>query len=204
MTPADQFEKTIVNLLAGRTTLNITLAGQRERLRAREYSLQGLYLLAVRSFETFLEDQIIGLACREVKWASRIHNGTRVRWTNRLHEHRKQIVKTVIMRERTYVDYLPYERTVDVANVLFHGGRPFTLLPQASRISLIRCQRVRNYIAHESEFSYEKFIASYELIKPLRVANPKALHYLDDQIRAGVTFFEHDLAELVSISQFLS
>jgi hypothetical protein len=99
---------------------------------------------------------------------------------------------------------LRYNRTEAISKLLFHGGRPFTLLSDQDKQLLVRCQRVRNYIAHESDFAYEKFIQSYSAIKPLRVIRPKPLHYLDDEIRAGVTLFEHDLVQLLSIARFLS
>jgi hypothetical protein len=38
----------------------------------------------------------------------------------------------------------------------------------------------------------------------MRVTNPKPIHYLDDQIRLGVTLFEHDLTQLAAIAKLLS
>jgi hypothetical protein len=204
MLPAEQLHSTVANLLAGRDILNQALRGSVNMRRAREYSLQGLYLVAVRSFEGFLEDQILNLACDKVRWKSRVRNGVRLRWSNRLQERRKEIIKRVILREKDYVDYLPYERTMAISDILFHGGRPFNLLSPSDRTSLVRCQRVRNYIAHRSQFAFEKFIKSYTEIKPVRVLRPNPLHYLDDEIRAGVSLFEHDLIQLLTISRFLS
>jgi hypothetical protein len=206
MSPADEFRSTIANLLAGRDVLNAELLGKSRAARqARAYSLQGLYLVAVRSFEAFLEDQVIALACEKTEWTSRrLSNGTRVQWSRRLKERRPQLVKSIILRGREYVDFMPYEATIEISKLLFHGGRPFANLEQPYRISLTRCIRVRNYIAHESDHSYKMFLRSYSQIKTSRVSRPKAIHYLDDQIRAGVTFFEHDISELVTISRFLS
>jgi hypothetical protein len=206
MSPAEEFRSTITNLLAGRNVLNAELLGKSRAARqARAYSLQGLYLVAVRSFEAFLEDQVTALACDKVAWSSRtLRDGTRVKWSQRLSERRPKIVKSIIMRGKDYVDFLPYDRTIEISKLLFHGGRPFSHLDQTHRDSLTRCIRVRNYIAHESDHSYKMFLRSYSQIKTSRVARPKAIHYLDDQIRAGVTFFEHDIAALVTISRFLS
>ncbi len=205
MTPVDDFQSTIRKLMAGRDVLNAQLTSTRAFKQARAYALQGLYLVAVRSFESFLEDQIHALACGRVSWSARnLANGDSVEWSQRLVEQRPKIVKTIMLRGRDYVDYLPFERTAEIARLLFHGGRPFTKLEQVHRESLTRCLRVRHYIAHESDHSYRLFLDSYARIKPSRSRRPKAIHYLDDQIRAGVTFFEHDLSELVTIARFLS
>jgi hypothetical protein len=205
MAPVDELQSTILNLLAGRDVLNAQLAGNRGSRQARAYALQGLYLVAVRSFETFLEDQMLHLASNKIQWRSRrLTNGVRVKWSNRLRETRPEIVKTIILRDRDYVDYLPYERSVELAQILFKGGRPFISLEQQHKDLLVRCQRVRNYIAHESDFAYDKFFRSYSAIKPIRLRRPKPIHYLDDQIRAGVTLFEHDLTQLITIARFLS
>lgn len=206
MSPADEFRSTVSNLLAGRDVLNAELLGKsRDAQRARAYSLQGLYLVGVRSFETFLEDQVLSLASGKVTWASRNgHHGNRLRWEKRLREERLEMVKSIILRGDDYVDFLPYERTIKLSELLFKGGRPFSELPADDRVSLVRCQRVRNYIAHESKFAYGRFMRSYQQVKPIRIQTPKPIHYLDDQIRAGVTMFEHDLTQLLTISRFLS
>jgi hypothetical protein len=118
-------------------------------------------------------------------------------------ELRPEFVKLLMLGGKEYVDYLPYDRTEKISQLLFTGGRPFTLLGRPEKTTLRRCQRVRNYIAHRSDFARAKFLSEYQNIKPLRVAKPTPSHYLDDQIRAGVTLFEHDLAELAAISNFL-
>jgi hypothetical protein len=207
MCPAEEFRSTIANLLAGRDVLNAELLRKSRAARqARAYSVQGLYLVAVRSFETFLEDQVLALASGKVRWASRKdQKGVRLRWERRLKEERLDMLKNIIRGRRDYADFLPYERTMELSELLFKGGRPFTELPKSDRDFIVRCHRVRNYIAHESDYAYGRFMKSYKEIKPsLRIQFPKPIHYLDDQIRSHVTFFEHDLAQLVSISRFLS
>lgn len=203
MMPKAQFQSTILSLINARTVVITTLKNGRDEKRAREYAVQGLYLVAVRSFEAFLEDQIHGLATKKVKWKSRQMSGVRVRCTNRLKEQRPEFVKQLMLGGKSYADYLPYEHTEKISKLLFTGGRPFTLLCETDKTTLRRCQRVRNYIAHRSDFARSKFLIEYESIKSTRVSNPMPIHYLDDQIRAGVTLFEHDLSQLAAISNFL-
>lgn len=204
MLPCAVFEKTVKKLLASRTELNRHLSGTLAARRAREDSLQGLYLIAVRSFETFLEEEIILLASGKAHWASRVVNGTRLRHENRLRETRTRMIKEVLLAGKNYTDYLPYERCELAARLVFVGGRPFTYLGDAERRALTRCLSVRNYIAHESEFSRKKYLKSYRALKPTLIKTPRPAQYLDDNIRLGVTMFENDLIQMYSISRFLS
>lgn len=204
MTPKSHFQSTITNLLNARKALNNSLRSGRSDRWARDYSVQGLYLIGVRSFEAFLEDQIHALATKKEKWQSRHVGGSRVVCYNRLMEQRPELVRLLILAGKEYTDYLPYERTEKIAELLFRGGKPFTLLTGNDKTTLRRCQRVRNYIAHPSKSARAKFMTDYKLIKPIRIAKPTPSHYLEDQIRVGVTFFEHDLSQLAAISNFLS
>jgi hypothetical protein len=204
MTPKARFQSTVASLIDARAAVVVALHGGRSERHAREYAIQRFYLVAVRSFEAFLEDQLHGPATKRVKWASRNLNGVRVRCSNRLLEHRAEIVKEIILGGKEYADYLPYERTEKMSELLLIGGRPFNLLSGSDRETLRRCQRVRNYIAHRSDFALSKFVSAYKNVKPLRVSKPTPIHYLDDQIRAGISMFEHDLSQMAAISNFLS
>jgi hypothetical protein len=114
------------------------------------------------------------------------------------------MVKAILLGGKDYVDFLPYERSETAARLLFRGGRPYTLLDDHSRQALTRCLRVRNYIAHRSEFAKSKYLKSYQQVKPMITRAPSPIKYLDDHIRLGVTMFENDLTQLHSISRFLS
>lgn len=204
MRPIDKFQSTILSLITARTLLSSHLGRGRAEAQARAYSVQGLYLMGIRAFEGFLEDQIHGLATNKIRWSSREVNGVRHRCSNRLQEYRSTFVKELMLRGKDYTDYLPYERTKDIAEMLFAGGRPFTILSQPDQLTLRRCMKVRNYIAHRSDVAKKKFVNEYRSVKPIRVSNPLPIHYLDDQIRANVSLFEHDLSQLAAISNFLS
>jgi hypothetical protein len=204
MNPIDKFQTTISSLITARTLLSLHLSSGRAEVQARAYSVQGLYLMGIRAFEGFLEDQIHSLATKKIRWSSREVDGIRHRCSNRLQEYRSPFVKELMLRGKDYADYLPYEKTKDLSTTLFTGGRPFTILPQSDQSTLRRCLKVRNYIAHRSEAAKEKFVKEYRNIKPIRVSNPLPIHYLDDQIRANVSLFEHDLSQLAAISNFLS
>ncbi len=114
------------------------------------------------------------------------------------------MIKDILRGGQNYRDYLPYNHTEDLAKLLFQGGRPFTHLDQTFKSSLTRCLKVRNYIAHRSEHSKTQFLNHYKAIKLILQKNPRAIHYLDDHIRAGVTMFENDLSQLHAISKFLA
>ena len=204
MSALSKFEGVAHSLLSARTELNARLTGSRRADQAREFSLQGLYLTGIRSFEGFLEDQIVEIASGNHTWATRQVGGERIACAIRLTERRRMMVRDIILARKDYVDFLPYERTQDIAKVLFVGGRPFVNITAADRATLTRCLRVRNYIAHRSKSAYTKFYREYVSFRPLRIRTPRPIHYLDDNIRAGVSFFEHDVISLITIARFLS
>jgi hypothetical protein len=61
MVPAQVFQQTIQKLLSSRAEINSALMATPAARIARENALEGLYLVAVRSFEAFLEDQMLHL-----------------------------------------------------------------------------------------------------------------------------------------------
>lgn len=198
------FGRRVRAVLDARRRLLASLPGNGSDRVAREYAIQGLYLVGVRSFETFLEDQIFQLATEKSVWKSRLVSGTRLSCKLRMKENRPTFVREIIFQGKDYADYLPYERTIKIANQLFVGGRPFSLLDASQKSSLNRCLRVRHYIAHDSDYAARVFANSVRAVKPFRMKQPTPIHYLQENIRSGVSFFEHDLATLYSVAGFLS
>lgn len=118
---------------------------------AADRMYEALFLSAVTSFESFLEDLFLGLL---VSGAGLQSTGVRPRMT---------IQSPVVAREvvigpgRNYADWLPYDRTRERAEVFFRGGRPFTGLTNPHLQVLERTGAIRNAIAHKSQHSVEQF-----------------------------------------------
>ncbi len=126
-------------------------------LRAAEQMYEGLFLSAFTAFETFIEELFVGLLvtdaglyCQAIDVVPRL--------TVRSHAVAREMV---IGAGRNYVDWLPYERTEERAELFFRGGRPFTALRgtamAAGRSVLQRGAVLRNAIAHKSRYSLTRF-----------------------------------------------
>jgi len=114
-------------------------------------SYEGLFLGAHVAFEGFIEDLFVGLLVNGLK-SQRSDIVPRIR----IPTH--QIARELLTGPRKrYVDWLPFERTIDLANLYFRGGRPFTDLSVAQKDHLERCNIIRNAIAHKSRHSLKLF-----------------------------------------------
>jgi len=119
----------------------------------------GLFLEAVVSFERFLENLFTDLLTKKV-----IHPSSKVKPKSFFKSSR--IARDVLLGERIYLDWLPYNRyTTKRAKRFFNNGLPFIDLDSlfgsgtdkkvdnmTERISIIR-----NAIAHKSDHSIETF-----------------------------------------------
>ncbi len=170
----------------------------------RAFALQGLYLLGVRAFESFIEEQLFSLATGSTTWAPRVVNGQDAACTMRLLENRREILTEIIYKNRQYATFLPYVNTITVAKFLFERGEPFVLLSKDDREVLARCSKVRNYIAHNSVSARKEFLEEANKIRSFRRTSRRVTDYLDSSIRNEVTYFDHDVSTLVRVATFLT
>jgi hypothetical protein len=118
---------------------------------ARMY--EALFLSGHVALEGFLEELFLGL----------LVNGRGVESSRGDIVARVEIRSYSVARElitgagRRYVDWLPYERTVDLAKLFFRGARPFGEFSASQRGVLLRCHTIRNAIAHRSRYSLNQF-----------------------------------------------
>ena len=69
----------------------------------------------------------------------------------------RRAVGPILFRERDYLDWLPYNRTVERAEQFFQHGIPFSALTQQDEQLIQQCMYIRNAIAHNSTYSLERF-----------------------------------------------
>jgi hypothetical protein len=113
----------------------------------------GLYLEAVTCFEKFIEDLFIGLLCGTYTHSDRSVNP-------RVVFRSSAVCRAVIHGERSYVDWLPYEKyTLKRAKGYFTGGTPFSGLTKPEKKQIERLYLIRNAIAHKSVQSRNRFEA---------------------------------------------
>ena len=110
----------------------------------------GLYLDAVASFERLIEDLFVGLASGRLTVSS-VSVVPLVSFTSR------RYIYGIISGGRSYVDWLPYSRTEDLANRFFQQGMPFTTLSNNEKRQIETLGFIRNAIAHRSDHSKRVF-----------------------------------------------
>ncbi len=204
MATADSFRMTIQQILRARSQLEKRHARRGTPNTTRSFAVQGLYLLGIRAFESYLEEQILNLATGESTWAARVIDGVSHVCVPRLRENRRDLLIEIVFRNRAYATYLPYRNTQDLAKFLFEGGAPFTSLAIAEKQILSRCSKVRNFIAHNSASARAEFVEEATKIAAFRRTPRRVIDYLDLGMRAGVTYFEHDITTLVRVANFPS
>lgn len=131
------------------TLFSSGLLSQRDADRVYE----GLFLSINTSFEQFLENLFIGL----------LVNGVGLQTSRRDIIPRITVNSYRIAREivfgptHKYINWIPYENTINLAQVYFQGGRPFSDLNASQIQTLRKCHIIRDAIAHKSRHSNEKF-----------------------------------------------
>lgn len=114
-----------------------------------EQVYSGLYIEAITSLETYIENLFLGLLVGQI-----IHNSNKV--IPRISFKSHIVARDVVYGGRQYVDWFPYYRTEDRANAFFRNGFPFTFLDKADKGVIENIFYVRNAIAHKSNYSLKK------------------------------------------------
>lgn len=168
--------------------------------RATDHMYEGLFLNAHRAFEGFLEDLFLGLL---VEGRGLSSGKAKPRLTVRSHVVARDVV---VGRGAKYVDWLPYERTVELARLFFEGGRPFVDLSATAKAHLASTGVLRNAIAHRSRHSQERFRGALlaNVALPPRQRTPAG--YLRDVYAVGPrqTRYELIVAQLQQVANELT
>jgi len=187
------------------TRRNIELIAQNGELGLMdvERTYEGLFLNVVIAFEGFLEDLFVGLLIDNAGVKS-----SRKDIVPRIQVRSHKIAREVILATsaRNYVDWLPYQRTINISNVFFRGGRPFSELNDQQLNHLMKCQTIRNVIAHKSRFSYAQFEKRVIGNRNLPTNERKPAGYMRGIFRTqpNVTRFENLAVQTLQIVQQLA
>jgi hypothetical protein len=168
--------------------------------RAAEQVYESLFLSSFTAFEVFIDELFLTLLVKQ-KDASR--TGAIPRVTVRSFAVGRELIMGA---GRNYVDWLPYDRTVERANLFFRGGRPFTNVSPGDRELVNKAQIIRNAIAHRSRYSEKRFERDIigTTAVPLREYKPAA--YLRGLVSGAppLTRYENFSAGLLSVGKQLS
>lgn len=120
-------------------------------LRDKKQFYEGLYLKTHVLFETFLEELFYGLLVENSSVETPNNIVTRVSIKSHV------IARDLVQAGKDYMDWIPYERTMDAAKLYFRNGDPFCGLNHNEREDIYKSHVMRNVIAHESRHSLRKF-----------------------------------------------
>ncbi len=126
---------------------SLAKAGQLSR-RAAEQMYESLFLNCFTAFEVLIEDVFL----------AHLVSRTASKAVPRLTIKSLPIARELVVGPgKKYADWLPFDRTIERANLFFRGGRPFADAPEAHRALVDKAQFIRNLIAHRSRHSQEQF-----------------------------------------------
>jgi hypothetical protein len=169
--------------------------------RNAEQVYESLFLSSFTAFELFIDELFVTLLVTSTGPSTGIFAVPRITVRS------IAIGRELIMGPgRKYVDWLPYERTLERANLFFRGGRPFTNLSSADQSLVNKAQIIRNAIAHRSHYSETRFqreVVGTTAI-PQRERRPSA--YLRGLVAGTppLTRYENFMAGLLSVAKQLS
>ena len=110
----------------------------------------GLYLEAITSFERLIEDLFVGLLSGSLVSVS-AQVSPLVSFKN------QQALRPIVYAGRQFGDWLPYDRTEQIAKRFFRRGTPFTTLDDTDKRQISTFMYIRNAIAHKSDYSRHVF-----------------------------------------------
>jgi hypothetical protein len=193
---ADKLARQFRLLEPTRASIDTLVAGGLLSNDAADRMYEALFLSAHVAIEGFIEELFLGLLVRNrgVR-SSRGDIKPRIEvWSHR------------IARDRKYVDWLPYDRTIGLARLFFRGGRPFDDLTQTQKQLLSRGHIIRNAIAHRSRYSLGQFERHVIFSTPLPPGERQPAGYLRGLFRVSPaqTRFSNLLAQLLLVARDLA
>jgi hypothetical protein len=170
--------------------------------RAATQVYEGMFLSASVTFEGFLEQLFVGLLLQNQGVESQ-RSDIVPRILVRSHRVARELLFT---RQRQYVDWLPYDRTIELAKKYFRGGRPFSDLSEPERQHISKCHTIRNVIAHNSRDSQARFEKRVLGTTPLPPHERTVAGYLRGlyRIAPAQTRYENLVAQLLTIARKLA
>lgn len=163
--------------------------------KAEEQVYESLFLSCFTSLEIFVEDVFLALLLGQ--------GNSKVK--PRLAVGSMRVARELVIGPgKKYVDWFPYERTTERAEIFFRGGRPFTdVLPPQKEI-LNKAQAIRNAIAHRSRHSqkaFEKIVIGKTNLAP-RERRPAG--YLRGTAAPPQTRYELYATQLLAVAKTLT
>lgn len=108
---------------------------------------ESTFLAAVGHFEGFLEELL------ELRVCGPVQAGVRPL----IQPKSKTAFRAIVLQGKKYADYLPFDRTKNLAGLYLHNGAPFTTLTESDEQELRHVSWIRNAIAHRTSHAVSVF-----------------------------------------------
>jgi hypothetical protein len=152
-----------------------------------ELVYEGLYLDCVTSFESSIEYLFIQILTGHV---------TLREVTARVAFKSSMVARDVLLGgEKKYLDWLPYDKAEKRAQAYFRGGFPFTKFTSTEKKTIEEMLIIRNAIAHESSYSYNRF-QKFVSGLPLTPREKTSAGFLRSHIDPTTTRFQFYVADM--------
>lgn len=135
--------------LADLTRQRVEKLYSKQKLRERDVLAvyEGLFLRAVVGFEDLIEKAFFAIL---------EGNTPKPAWKPLISGQKKSL-RECVLNAKNYLDWLPYERTLERASIFLKSGKPFTLLDKNEKTKIQHVLLIRHAIAHQSTSALKKF-----------------------------------------------
>ena len=193
--PLNDLRKSLARLDYTRDRMEKLYHADRIALRDLHSVYEALFIRAVTSFETFLQDQFVAIMRGKAKYKPARRVLTRMTAVS------SAALRDILLQGRAYATWLPFDNTQKRALVYLRDGKPFSDVPEVDRLTMRKITVIRNAIAHQSTYAiaeFEKVIAGI----PLRPQERKPAGFLRSTMRAAPpqNRFEFYVSELGRIA----
>lgn len=159
----------------------------------------GLVINAVTAFENYLEELFFLIMTGKSSFRKEVRPIARS-----ITKLSKKDIRSLVVGDNRYINWLPYDLTEKRSLAYLVEGNPFKRLKGPDKESLNKIAKIRNVIAHTSEFSEESFqkLIGDEILPP-RERTP--IGYLRSVYRTSPTMIRFQLltGEIVRMSNKL-
>jgi hypothetical protein len=188
------FKKKLVALESTRIKLEILFSKDKLAKRDIEEVYSSLFISTTALFESAIENLFLGLLTKQIKHS---HKSFKAKIVVKNIDH----ARAVVCPERKYIDWLPYERTVHLANIFFKDGLPFNAINNDDVKTINDCLIIRNALAHQSNHSLDKFKKNILSSRTINSRDRKPKKFLRIQFSSSppTNYYQYYTSELLRL-----
>lgn len=154
---------------------------------------EALFLRAVTSFESFLEELFLAILERRTKYKKARKVAPRMTTKSRV------ALTDIVFQNRQYLNWIPFNHTEERAMLFLADGKPFSDLETGDRAVVKTITTIRHAIAHRSKHSMREFERTVTASHSLLWGERSPAGFLRSRVQPSVSRFEVYVGELARI-----